>query len=532
MKKKIITSILTLAVALSGTGVTVSASEIQAPEQATEAAVEQTSETQAQVTEQTAEQATEQTSEQTTEQSTETEEPAAAVDTESQEADTEPDFAALDAEAAAVNADIADATFSEETDDSEALTGNFGGEILGYAYGVPVMKYDTRVAGGSIILNADGDIRYIFPDGTMAKNCYLYDGTDTFYLGYNGAPYKNTTCYSMDGHMMYFDSYARLVRNNFSGCEDVGFAAYFDDNGYALVDQTITVNGRLYYLNGYGQLEQHGWFWYANGQDLGFANWDGTLITDCFSYDLWGRMVHFKSDGTLTRGELLTDGTWFYDMDATDGHCKGSFKLPYNYFAIGNSITMHPIVPDLWWGSWGMAASSYSTDYVNRVSATISDHYQVNTKKIYYTTWERAADRNSTLSQLDPYLTSDLDLVTIQLGDNITGGYDTLVSDYQNLINYVRAKAPNAKIMVIDEFCWPNSAIQSAQRQVCEANGIAYIDLSAINHGGYTAGLGTTVFGDDGSTHAISNPAVAAHPGDAAMSYIADQILTLLCSGY
>lgn len=398
------------------------------------------------------------------------------------------------------------------------------GEYIGSANGISIYRYDIRTAGGYLTIGDDGNIRYVFANGTTAANCYLSNGISSFYVGGDGLPYHDEHSYYPDGHMIYFDGNTRQVFNSFYYCEDLGFTAYLDCNGFAYQDQVTYSNNQPYYLNAEGKMEQNGWFYYANGSDIGYANEDGTLKNSCFSQDTQGRLVYFQADGKLARG-LIFDGVWYYDMDEVDGHCKGQFKKPYNYFAIGNSLTVHPVIADLWWGSWGMAASSAATDYVGRVTSTLSSTYEVNMNRIYYTSWECSGDRNSQLSILDSYLTPNLDLVTIQLGDNITGGFETLVSDYRNLINRVRERAPGARIMVIDEFCWPNAAIQSAQRQVCSELGITYIDLSAINHGGYTAGIGTVVSGDDGTSHVISNGAVAAHPGDSAMEYIANQIL-------
>lgn len=398
------------------------------------------------------------------------------------------------------------------------------GEYLGSANGIAIYRYDILTAGGYLTIGSDGNIRYVFADGTTAVNCYLSNGVSSFYVGGDGLPYHDQHSYYPDNHMIYFDGNTRQVFNSFCYCEDLGFTAYLDYNGFAYQDQITYSNNQPYYLNADGKLEQNGWFHFANGSDIGYANADGTLMNSCFSQDTQGRLVYFQADGTLARG-LIFDGVWYYDMDETDGHCKGQFKKPYKYFAIGNSLTVHPVIADLWWGSWGMAASSADKDYVGRVTSSLSSTYEVAMNRIYYTSWECSADRNSQLSTLDSYLTSDLDLVTIQLGDNITGGFETLVSDYRNLINRVRERAPGARIMVIDEFCWPNAAIQSAQRQACSELGITYIDLSAINQGGYTAGIGTVVSGDDGTAHVISNGAVAAHPGDSAMEYIANQIL-------
>ena len=46
-----------------------------------------------------------------------------------------------------------------------------------------------------------------------------------------------------------------------------------------------------------------------------------------------------------------------------------------NYFAIGNSITSHPIA-DYWWNDGvGMAASCKENDYVHQISKWLEDNY-------------------------------------------------------------------------------------------------------------------------------------------------------------
>ena len=46
-----------------------------------------------------------------------------------------------------------------------------------------------------------------------------------------------------------------------------------------------------------------------------------------------------------------------------------------NYFAIGNSITSHPIA-DYWWNDGvGMVASCEENDYVHQISKWLEDNY-------------------------------------------------------------------------------------------------------------------------------------------------------------
>ena len=133
--------------------------------------------------------------------------------------------------------------------------------------------------------------------------------------------------YDSDGtNLMYLDEWGHQLYNSFRYCDNVGYVCFFDENGHASFDRVVTYNGHSYYMDGTGRLKQNGWFWFDNGQDLGFANWDGTLVTDTFSYDLWGRVVYFQSDGKVAKG-LIYVAPYYYYMDPTDGHCVGCFQL-------------------------------------------------------------------------------------------------------------------------------------------------------------------------------------------------------------
>lgn len=241
--------------------------------------------------------------------------------------------------------------------------------------------------------------------------------------------------------------------------------------------------------------------------------------------------MNFKKKAKLLLLGLATSLTVFcgafcsVPMEAEAMGTDGTYK----YLAIGNSITVHPIRP-FWWGNWGMAATSPDKDYVHIISSFIEQHTgSVSTSSIYYVDWEHAssgAGRNAMLSQLDGLLSPDLDLVTIQLGENIS---DTtyMQQDFQNLMSYVWSKAPNARIIMIGQF-WQNGVIDSAKIAASNYYGVSYVNLSAIWGPEYRVGVGTTVWGADGFPHVISDDAVGQHPNDAAMSYIANEVNRLL----
>ncbi|WP_330554324.1 hypothetical protein [Roseburia sp. 499] len=189
--------------------------------------------------------------------------------------------------------------------------------------GRTVPHYDITKVGG----NWDGT-HYTLPDGTLVTDAFFFDGAYTYYLQADGTPMKDKLTYHPDGeHIIYLDSYGHEVFTNFQYCPSVGYTCYFDSNGYLYKDQITFVGDNVYYLNANGAMEQNGWFQFANGADYGYANWNGTLMNNGFSYDPWGRIVFYHWNGMVARG-LITDGVTYYNMDTTDGHLTGSFIMP------------------------------------------------------------------------------------------------------------------------------------------------------------------------------------------------------------
>ena len=119
----------------------------------------------------------------------------------------------------------------------------------------------------------------------------------------------------------------------------------------------------------------------------------------------------------------------------------------YNYLAIGNSITKHPI-NEYWWNECGMAASTADKDYVHIVSNSLNANYYA----YNFVTWETMShDRGEALSLLDGMLDNSADLIMIQLSENVTD-LSTFETDFEELIRYVQKNVPWPKLLSLETF--------------------------------------------------------------------------------
>ncbi len=218
---------------------------------------------------------------------------------------------------------------------------------------------------------------------------------------------------------------------------------------------------------------------------------------------------------------VITSGSW----RAGEG---------YDYLAIGNSITLHPR-QSYWPDAMGMGATELQKDYYHLVCAGLSASHRegsVHSGALNYAIWEISSGaRESVLYLLDPYLSADLELVTIQLGENAIPDAAGFAEDFPELIRYIRKKAPNAQLVIVGNF-W-NCAVETAVKQQCAAEGgLAYVDLSDISVEPYVSGTSSPyVFGNElaydanGAGHTCSKEAVSCHPNNAGMQVIAQRIL-------
>lgn len=173
-----------------------------------------------------------------------------------------------------------------------------------------------------------------------------------------------------------------------------------------------------------------------------------------------------------------------------------------------------------------MAATSAENDYYHIVVDHLKDiNNEVNDYAFNFSIWETLyTDRSETIEVLDHYLDRSLDLITIQLGENVSN-LDTFESDFEYLINHISEVSPSAEVIVIGDF-WESDNRDEIKKEVSEKCGVKYISLNEIkDKKEYECGIGTKVYGEDGEAHIVEHTGVAAHPNDKAMKYIADKII-------
>ena len=229
----------------------------------------------------------------------------------------------------------------------------------------------------------------------------------------------------------------------------------------------------------------------------------------------------------------FTDGTEREEREKTEKKSLDAITASdetYDYVVLGNSVTCSVAEGTIWWGNWGMAATSKDKDYVHLISSWLKEEMErpVTTMVLDLKKWEVSQNRYEILEKYEGYFGEHTDLVTIQTGENITDFKDTLDSDYQNLVAMIRKKAPNAQILMLGEVLWPSEDIEAAKKKACEANGITFVGMEAFlkdYQEVYRSSIGAQVTGADGKMHKINDEAVAAHPNDKGMACISEQVI-------
>lgn len=187
----------------------------------------------------------------------------------------------------------------------------------------PVGQHYATYESCRFYRDALGDTRCYDSKGNQVINGFRCDGTYTYFFQADGTAMRDRLTYHPDGeHVIYFDEAGHEVFSNFANVKKtiegnaVDDYCFFDVYGYLYVDvvtydQTGT---QLYYANPYGVLERGGWFrfsdtvmcadgtpWAGAAGGYGYANADGTLMKDTWTYDWEGSLCYMQENGVMLK---------------------------------------------------------------------------------------------------------------------------------------------------------------------------------------------------------------------------------------
>ncbi len=245
-----------------------------------------------------------------------------------------------------------------------------------------------------------------------------------------------------------------------------------------------------------------------------------------------------KTDLSAVENQFVKDGKKVKLIFQTDGTVRFEYSLGYiKTLFMGNSITLS--VPDTgpnpgWWGTWGMAASEKEKDYchvyLNKMkelnpAATVNP---VNISLWEYVVSTAISSANYTFdySSLDVHFANSPEVIFFKIGENVAWN-QYFKNRFRDLIEYVILKNPNAIIKVCGVF-WANSNIDADMAAIAAEKLKQFIPLSQLDVPGSRSYIGAIVKGDDGQNHTVNLTGVAAHPGDAGMQSIGNEVFNSL----
>ena len=250
---------------------------------------------------------------------------------------------------------------------------------------------------------------------------------------------------------------------------------------------------------------------------------DGISVNDALN-DLSSRIT---SGGSSQCGDFVLanpDGMKYAVQVDDDGSIVTVPVIPSKVLYIGNSLLLGFV-------THGMASYDTSSDYYALVNSYISskassptvDRLQANPFE-GCTSDEEAQEFLDTT--LQPLLTSDLDLIVIQLGDNVNT--DERNKEFTRscgmMCSYVRKKCPNARVAWVAMW-YSTEEKQKVVSDACDRYGVTFIDIHDLNTAENQSKVGAQYVDSDGQIQTITNPGVATHPGNSGMKAIAERII-------
>lgn len=222
------------------------------------------------------------------------------------------------------------------------------------------------------------------------------------------------------------------------------------------------------------------------------------------------------------------DGTKYTLQVSASGTAVFVPVVPKKALFIGNSLL-------LGFGQFGMCASNAQSDYYYHVTqAILAKNASFTASKVGGTSLESVTSdsaQDTAYANISSKLSSDLDLVVIQLSDNTNGSesiaYLTTGGGAKRLLTKIRTACPKARVVWAAAW-YSTTAKLTAIQQACADTGCVFVDFSDLRTAENQGAIGNTITYPDGSTSTVEASGVASHPGDKGMKAIAQRILDKL----
>lgn len=240
-----------------------------------------------------------------------------------------------------------------------------------------------------------------------------------------------------------------------------------------------------------------------------------------------------KINGKVTAHAVYTYNGFTYSADKVITVAGQSKKMAANYFkyiTFGNSIWSHGYAPSIGWNAQdgrGMAASALENDYVHRFIYYIEEKFGEGCVEHIYggtlASYERAIPANDVNKDYSEFLntyitkvrTEQPDLITIQMGENVSGGPNvaTYTAAMSWFITRLQQAAPDALIIITTSF-WGGADKIAGAIAAGEACGVPVAQMHQLTATSEEARKNEAI-------GLFEHSGVSMHPGDTGMDNMA-----------
>jgi hypothetical protein len=195
---------------------------------------------------------------------------------------------------------------------------------------------------------------------------------------------------------------------------------------------------------------------------------------------------------------------------------KDKFANTIKIAVLGNSLSLHGIVENLWDHESGMAASDLDHDYVHILLNKISEEKQYGIEYIVINISDFERDfEQFNYNRLEIVKEFEPEIIIFQIGENVSTEEliekeEIFIRNYLKMIEYCDGK----NVIICLPF-WPVREKLNSITKVALESGSHMVDLSHLGSGIEPLNLAK-------SENKYKHPGVAAHPGDYGMNNIAE----------